>query len=221
MKSQNRGDSHVRMEQIVFIVDDDQRICEALSQLISSVDIPVVTFGSAAEYLGYPKPQVPSCLILDVELPDLNGLDLQKQIAENDPSGVVFITGHGDIPASVRAIKTGAIDFLTKPFRDADLIRAINSALEQSRELLRKKLELANLNQRFSSLTARERDVLALVVSGLMNKQVGHELGISEITVQIHRGHMMKKMGAESLAQLVRMAMALEIPVTRSRHSPN
>jgi FixJ family two-component response regulator len=219
MTFESDRDLRIPTEQIVYIVDDDQRIREALSQLLSTFDMPVATFGSAAEYLAYTKPHVPACLILDLELPDLNGLDLQRQIAQDDSSGVVFITGHGDIPTSVRAIETGAVDFLTKPFREADLIRAINSALAQSRDVHRKKTELADLHQRFSCLTPREREVLTLVVSGLLNKQVGHELGISEITVQIHRGHMMKKMGAESLAQLVRMAVALEIPVTRSRNS--
>lgn len=206
-------------DRIIFIVDDDQRIREALSDLLSSFDFHVVTFGSAAEYLAYPKPHIPACLILDVELPDLNGLDLQRQIAQDDHSGVVFITGHGDIPSSVRAIKTGAVDFLTKPFREADLIHAINSALAQSRDAHRKKAQLADLHQRLSSLTPRERDVLPLVVSGLLNKQAAAELGISEITVQIHRGNIMKKMGAESLAELVRMAAALEIPMTHSRRS--
>jgi FixJ family two-component response regulator len=138
---------------IVFIVDDDRRICEALSELLSTFDLHVVTFGSAAEYIAYPKPDVPSCLILDVELPDINGLDLQSQTAQGDHPQIVFITGHGDIPSSVRAIKAGAVDFLTKPFREADLMRAIHVAIAQDRDARRKRAELAELNQRLSSLT--------------------------------------------------------------------
>jgi FixJ family two-component response regulator len=204
---------------IVFIVDDDRRICEALSELLSTFDLYVVTFGSAAEYIAYPKPDVPSCLILDVELPDINGLDLQSQTAQGDHPQIVFITGHGDIPSSVRAIKAGAVDFLTKPFREADLMRAIHVAIAQDRDARRKRAELAELNQRLSSLTPREREVLPLVVSGLLNKQAAAQLGISEITLQIHRGNIMKKMGAGSLAELVRMAGMLEIPMTQSRRA--
>jgi FixJ family two-component response regulator len=206
-------------DHIVFIVDDDQRIREALSELLSSVDMHAVAFGSAAEYMAYPKPDVPACLVLDVELPDINGLDLQSRIAEGDHPHIVFITGHGDIPSSVRAIKAGAVDFLPKPFKAPDLLRAINVALAQNRDARRKRAELADLHQRLSSLTPREREVLPLVVSGLLNKQAAAELGISEVTLQIHRGSIMKKMEAGSLAELVRMAGALEIPVTRSRRS--
>ncbi|MET0919498.1 MAG: response regulator [Burkholderiales bacterium] len=206
-------------DHIVFIVDDDGRIRDALSMLLSSFDMHAVSFGSAAEYLAYPKPDVPACLVLDVELPDINGLDLQSQIAQGDHPHIVFITGHGDIPSSVRAIKTGAVDFLTKPFKDADLMRAINAALAQDRDARRKRAQLADLRRRLSSLTPREREVLPLVASGLLNKQAAAELGISEITLQIHRGNIMKKMGAWSLAELVRMAGALEVPMTRSRHS--
>jgi FixJ family two-component response regulator len=205
-------------DHIVFIVDDDRRIREALSDLLSSFDMHAVAFGSAAEYLAYPKPDVPACLVLDVELPDINGLDLQRQIAQGNHPQIVFITGHGDIPSSVRAIKTGAVDFLTKPLRQEDLMRAINTALEESREARRKSGELSDLQRRLSSLTPREREVLPLVVSGLLNKQAAVELGISEVTLQIHRGSVMKKMEAGSLAELVRMAGALEIPMTRSRH---
>jgi FixJ family two-component response regulator len=208
-------------DHIVFIVDDDRRIREALSMLLSSFDMHAVSFGSATEYMAYPKPDVPACLVLDVELPDINGLDLQTKIAQGDHPHIVFITGHGDIPSSVRAIKTGAVDFLTKPFKDADLMRAIHAALAQDRDARRKRAELAGLRRRLSSLTPRERDVLPLVASGLLNKQAAAELGISEITLQIHRGNIMKKMGAGSLAELVRMAGSLEIPMTRSRHSQN
>jgi FixJ family two-component response regulator len=206
-------------DHIVLIVDDDRRIGESLTALLSSFDMHAIAFGSAAEYLAYPKPDVPACLILDVELPDLNGLELQSRIAEGHHPHIVFITGHGDIPSSVRAIKAGAVDFLTKPFKEADLMRAINAALVQNRDAGRKRAELDDMHRRLSALTPRERDVLPLIVSGLLNKQAAAELGISEITVQIHRGHLMKKMGAGSLADLVRMAGMLEIPVVRARNS--
>jgi FixJ family two-component response regulator len=206
-------------DHIVFVLDDDRRIRESLSDLLSSFDMQAVTFGSAAEYLAYAKPDVPACLVLDVELPDINGLDLQRQIAGADHPPIVFITGHGNIPSTVRAIKSGAVDFLTKPFKEADLMRAIHAALAQHRDSRRKSAELADLHRRLASLTPREREVLPLVASGLLNKQAAAELGISEITLQIHRGNVMKKMGAGSLADLVRMAGALEIPVTRLRQS--
>ena len=206
-------------DQIVFIVDDDRGICEALSALLSTFDLRTVTFGSAAEYMAYPKPDVPACLLLDVELPDISGLDLQSQTAEGNHAPIVFMTGYGDIPTSVRAIKAGAVDFLTKPFKEADLMRAINAAIAQDRDIRRKRAELAGLRQRLSSLTPREREVFPLVVSGLLNKQAAAELGISEVTIQIHRGNIMKKMGAESLAELVRMAGALEIPMTHARRA--
>jgi len=205
-------------DHIVFIVDDDRRIREALTALLSSFEMKAVAFGSAAEYLAYAKPEVPACLVLDVGLPDINGLDLQSQIAQGNHPQIVFITGQGDIPSSVRAIKAGAVDFLTKPFREADLMRAINAALAQNREARQKRAELSDLHRRLSSLTPREREVLPLVASGLLNKQAAAELGISEITLQIHRGKIMKKMGAGSLAELVRMAGTLEIPLTRSRY---
>ena len=204
---------------IVFIVDDDRQICEALSALLSTFDLRAVTFGSAAEYIAYPKPDVPACLILDVELPDINGLDLQSQTAEGNHPQIVFITGHGDIPTSVRAMKAGAVDFLTKPFREADLMRAIHAAIAQDRDARRKRAELAELRQRLSSLTPREREVLPLIVSGLLNKQAAAELGISEVTIQIHRGKIMTKMGAGSFAELVRMAGLLEIPMAHSRRA--
>ena len=205
-------------DRIVFIVDDDRRIREALSELLASFDMHAVTFGSAAEYIAYPKPDVPACLVLDVELPDINGLDLQRQFVQGDHPQIVFITGHGDIPSSVRAIKTGAVDFLTKPLKEADLMRAINAAIALDGDARRKRAELAGLRQRLESLTPREREVLPLVVSGLLNKQAAAELGISEITVQVHRGKIMQKMGADSLAELVRMAGTLEIRITHSRH---
>jgi FixJ family two-component response regulator len=207
-------------DEIVFIVDDDRHVREALSLLLSSFDMPAVAFASAAEYMAYPKPDIAACLVLDVELPDINGLDLQSRIAAGNPPHIVFITGHGDIPSSVRAIKTGAVDFLTKPFREEDLMRAINAALTQNRKAKHEWAELTDLQQRLSRLTPREREVLPLVVSGLLNKQAAAELGISEITLQIHRSSIMKKMAAASLPELVRMAGKLEIPVSRSRRSP-
>jgi len=210
------SDSH---DDIVYVVDDDPGIREALSMLLSSFDMRMVPFASASEYMAFAKPDAPACLVLDLELPDINGLDLQAQIADGDHPHVVFITGHGDIPSSVRAMRTGAIDFLTKPFREADLMRAIRAALAQNRAERDKRGELADLRQRLSRLTPRERDVLPLVASGLLNKQAAAELGISEVTLQIHRGSIMKKMEAASLADLVRMAAMLEIPVTRSRHA--
>jgi FixJ family two-component response regulator len=204
-------------DHIVFIVDDDRRIREALTELLSSLDMHAVAFGSATEYMAYPKRDLPACLVLDVELPDINGLDFQSRIAQGDHPPIVFITGRGDIPSSVRAMKAGAVDFLPKPFKEADLIRAINTALARNRDARRSRSELADLQRRLSSLTPREREVLPLVISGLLNKQAAAELGITEVTLQIHRGSIMKKMGARSLADLVRMAGTLEIPVTRTR----
>jgi FixJ family two-component response regulator len=208
-------------DHVVFIVDDDPRICEALSALLLSFDMHAVAFGSAAEYIAYAKPDVSTCLVLDVELPDINGLDLQSQIMDGphnspDPQ-IVFITGHGDIPSSVRAMKSGAIDFLTKPFKEADLMRAIVAALARNREARRQSAELAELQQRLSLLTPREREVLPLVVSGFLNKQVAAELGISQITTQNHRGKIMQKMQASSLAKLVTLAGMLRIPIDHSR----
>jgi FixJ family two-component response regulator len=202
-------------DHIVLIVDDDRRIRESLTALLSSFDMHAVAFGSAGEYLAYAQPDVPACLILDVGLPDINGLDLQSRIAQGHHPHIVFITGHGDIPSSVRAIKAGAVDFLSKPFKEEDLMRSVNAALAQSRDAGRARTELAELHRRFSSLTPRQRDVLPLIASGLLNKQAAAELGISEITLQIHRGNITRKMGAGSFAELVRMAGMLGIPVVR------
>ena len=206
-------------DHIVFIVDDDLSIRTALTDLMASFDIHAVAFGSAEEYMAYPKPDVAACLILDVKLPALSGLDLQRQMAEGDHPHIVFITGHADIPSSVRAIKAGAVDFLSKPFTQADLMQAIRTALAENRSARRKRAEMAGLHERLSSLTPRELQVLPLVVSGLLNKQAAAELSITEITLQVHRGKIMKKMGAHSLAELVRMAATLQIPVTHSRHA--
>jgi len=205
-------------DHVIFIVDDDRRIRESLVDLLSTFDMNVATFGSATEYLAYPKPDMPACLILDLELPDINGMDLQSRAAQENHPPIVFLTAHGDIPKSVRAIKAGAIDFLTKPFREEDLMRAIRAALVQDRAARRRRAELVELTERLSQLTPREREVLPLVVSGLLNKQAAAQLGISETTLQIHRSNIMKKMGSESLAELVRMAAALGVPITHSRH---
>jgi FixJ family two-component response regulator len=204
-------------DQIVFIVDDDQHICETLCELLACRGLRALAFGSAAEYGDFPRPDLPGCLVLDVELPDINGLDFQEQIANGDHPPIVFITGHGDIPSSVRAMKAGAIDFLTKPVSQSELIEAIRAAIGRDCARRLERARLANLRQRLSALTPREREVLPLVVSGLLNKQAAAELGISEITLQIHRRKIMQKMQAASLADLVRIAEKLEIPITHSR----
>ena len=204
---------------IVFIVDDDARIRESLSDLLESLGWRAVAFGSAGEYMSYPRPDLPACLILDVELPDINGLDFQKQISRRDHPPVVFLTGHGDISSSVRAIKDGAVDFLTKPFTERDLVDAVQSAVERDRALRLERAELETLRGHLASLTPREREVLPLVISGLLNKQAAAELGISEVTLQIHRSKIMQKMEAASLADLVRIAEKLQIPITHSRRA--
>src|SRR5215475_15729845 len=185
---------------IVFIVDDDPRMRESLSDLLESLDWRAVAFGSAGEYMSYPRPDLPACLILDVELPDINGLDFQKQISHGDHPPIVFITGHGDIPSTVRAIKHGAVDFLTKPFSDAELMTAIHAAIAQDHQKRSERAERDVLRQRYRDLTPREREVLPLVVSGLLNKQAAAALGISEVTLQMHRRNAMQKMAAASLA---------------------
>jgi FixJ family two-component response regulator len=206
-----------RGEHIVFIVDDDERIREALSELLASHGLRAAAFASAGDYTAAKKPDLPACLILDVELPDINGLDLQRQIAQRDHPPIVFLTGHGDIPSSVRAIRGGAIDFLTKPFSDGDLLAAIATAFARDREERAERAERAELRRRYDALTPREREVLPLVVSGLLNKQAAAELGIREVTLQIHRRNVMQKLAAASLADLVRIAERLEIPITHSR----
>jgi len=198
--------------ELVIIVDDDFRVREAIAELLASRNLESVAFQSAAEYLGFGYPNVPSCLILDVSLPDINGLELQNTIAFKEHPPIVFISGHGDIPSSVRAMKAGAIDFLTKPVNEEHLLQAINAALIRDRESRHNRAELAKLKERYASLTPREREVLPLVVSGLMNKQAAAELGISEVTLQIHRSKVVQKMKARSIADLVRMAERLDIP---------
>jgi FixJ family two-component response regulator len=204
-------------DHIVFIVDDDRRIQEALVDLLMTFDLNVIAFGSATEFMAYPQTELPACLVLDVELPDMNGLDLQRRMAQPDHPHIVFITGHGDIPSSVRAIKAGAVDFLIKPIVQEDLMRAIGSALAQNREARRQHAMLADLRSRLEALTPREREVLPLVAAGLLNKQAAAELGISENTLQIHRGSVMKKMRAGSLAELVRMAAMLGLTISHQR----
>jgi len=206
-------------DHLVLIVDDDLRVREALQELLASVGLRSVALGSAAEYIGYPRPDVPSCLILDLELPDINGLDLQRQIGDGYHPPIIFVTAHGDIPSSVRAIKAGALDFLTKPFSADELLTLVHEALAQDRERRAKQAGLDRLRQCLQSLTPREREVLPLVVSGLLNKQAAAHLGISEVTLQIHRTNVMRKMEADSLADLVRMAGSLDIPVSHSRHA--
>jgi FixJ family two-component response regulator len=199
-------------EPIVFVVEDDESMRRALSNLFQSVGLEVKLFGSASEMLKSKLPDVASCLVLDVRLPGLSGLDFQTELANaNIHTPIIFMTGHGDIPMSVRAMKGGAVDFLTKPFRDQDMLDAVMTAIERDRKRRQDDKIVANLRALLETLTAREREVLALVSSGLMNKQVAAELDLAEITVKIHRGHIMKKMGAKSLADLVRMAERLGI----------
>ncbi len=202
---------------IVFVIDDDDSVRRALRRLIRSVGLQVELFGSAHEFLERPRPDVPSCMILDVRLPGISGLDFQRRLAEAKVHiPIIFITGHGDIPMTVRAMKAGAVEFLPKPFNDQDLIDAIHQALERDRVRRRQEAEIATLRQRFESLTPREQEVLPRVITGLLNKQIAAEIGTSEATVKVHRSQLMRKMGAESVAELVRMAERIGIPVRMS-----
>jgi FixJ family two-component response regulator len=197
---------------IVFVVDDDVSVRESLELLIRNAGWQPETFESAQEFLSRPRALVPSCLVLDITLPGLNGLDLQKRVAvDRTDMPIIFITGYGDVPMTVQAMKAGAVEFLTKPFGDDVLLSAIRQALERSRIALDHEAEVRGLQDRYASLSRREREVMALVVRGLMNKQVGSELGISEITVKAHRGKVMRKMNANSLADLVTMAASLRV----------
>jgi FixJ family two-component response regulator len=206
-------------EPIVYVIDDDASLREALGSLFRSVGLRVQVFASAAELLQSELPAVPSCLVLDIRLPGLSGLDLQTTLANTDIRiPIIFMTGHGDIPMSVRAMKAGAIDFLTKPFRDQDMLDAVTMALERDRQRRSDERGVSDLRALFESLTPREREVMAFVTDGLMNKQIAGEIGISEITVKIHRGNVMKKMGARSLADLVRMADMLGVRRGKPRH---
>jgi FixJ family two-component response regulator len=194
---------------IVFIVDDDVSVRESLELLVRTAGWRPETFASAQDFLSRPSPTVPCCLVLDVTLPGLSGLELQRQLVDRADMPIIFITGHGDVPMSVQAMKAGAVEFLTKPFKDDVLLDAIRGAIERSRVALRQGSEMRVLREGYASLTPREREVMALVVSGLLNKQVGGELGISEITVKAHRGQVMRKMNANSLPDLVGMAARL------------
>ena len=212
------GSNEVRkmsdLKPIVFVVDDDISVRESLELLIKNAGWQPELYASAPEFLSRARSAVPSCLVLDVTLPGLNGLELQRQLADRNDVPIVFITGHGDVPMSVRAMKAGAVEFLTKPFNDGVLLQAIEAAIERSRVALRFESEMRALRERHESLTPRERQVMALVVLGLLNKQVGAELGISEITVKLHRGQVMRKMNARSLPDLVTMAdrLGLRLP---------
>jgi FixJ family two-component response regulator len=207
-------------EPVVLVVDDDPSLREALSSLLRSVGLRVEVFGSAPEMLEAPLPDGASCLVLDIRLPKRSGLDFQSELIKaNIKIPIIFITGHGDVPMSVRAMKAGAVDFLTKPFRDQDLLDAVTNALERDRKRREEEKGVAALRAKLETLTPRELEVMALVTAGLMNKQVAGDLGVSEITVKIHRGHVMRKMGARSLADLVRMAEMLGISRERRANS--
>jgi len=199
-------------QNVVFVIDDDASLRESLSSLLRSIGLHVELFDSAAQFLKSKRPDVPSCLVLDVRLPGLSGLDFQAELIKNDIRvPIIFITGHGDIPMSVRAMKAGAIEFLTKPLREQDLLDAVQTGLDRDRARRESDKTVTELRERYDSLTAREQEVIGYVASGLMNKQIAGEIGISEITVKVHRGNLMRKMGAKSLAELVRMVDVLGI----------
>jgi len=195
---------------IVFVVDDDASVRDAVQRLIASVGLRVQTFGSTREFLSSKRPEAPACLVLDVRLPDSSGLELQDDLAQaNVHIPIIFITGHADVPMTVRAMKAGAVEFLTKPFRGQELLDAIQQAIAKDRAAWNERAQMSELRGRYESLTPREKEVLKLVTSGLLNKQIGAELGTSELTIKTHRGHVMEKMGAESLADLVKMSERL------------
>ncbi len=198
--------------ELVYVVDDDPRVREALSELLASLKIEHVTFGSAAEYLAYVRTDTSSCLVLDVQMPEISGLDLQRQLTGESPPPIIFISGHGDIPSTVRAMKAGATEFLTKPIDPEALVAAIRAAFTKDLDQRQKTAGMILLRGRFASLTPREREVLPLIAGGMLNKQAAAVLGITEVTLQVHRGQIMRKMEAESFADLVRMAGRLGIP---------
>ena len=197
---------------VVYVVDDDARVREALTALLCSMGRRVIAFANATEYLQFPRPDLPGCLVLDLDMPDMTGLELQRELIGQEGPPIVFLTGLGDIPSTVKAMKAGAVEFLSKPFDEDDLIQAIDAAIVADEQARAKNAELHVIQKRYASLTPRERDVLPYVVSGLLNKQTAGELGTSEITIRIHRGQIMRKMAADSLADLVRMAAKLGIP---------
>jgi FixJ family two-component response regulator len=206
-------------QSIVFVVDDDASIRQALARLFHSVQLRAEVFASAQEFLQSERPNVPSCLVLDVRLPGVSGLDFQAELIKaNVRIPIVFITGHGDIPMTVQAMKAGAVDFLAKPFRDQDLLDAVAAAIQRDQKRREQEHMIADLRTHFASLTTREREIMALVASGLMSKQIAAKVELSEITVKVHRSHIMKKMGARSVADLVRMAEALGVNAASSQH---
>jgi FixJ family two-component response regulator len=207
-------------QSVVFVIDDNAEVRKALDSLIRSVGYQVEPFSSTQEFLRKKRPDVPSCLVLDVRLRGKSGLDFQRELAEaNNPIPIIFISGHADVPMSVRAMKAGAVEFLQKPFRDQDLLDAIHLALESDAAKRQQEAEIAKLRERFEWLTPREREVLPLVVSGLLNKQIAAEIGTSETTAKVHRAQLMRKMGADSLPELVRMAEKIGIPATKPKLS--
>ena len=204
---------------VVFVVDDDSRVRDALTTLLASAGLEVAAFASATAFLEADKPDAPACLLLDLDLPDISGLELQKELLERQAPPIVFLTGHGDIPSSVKAMKAGAVEFLSKPVGDDELLRAIDAAIAVDRTARSQRAELSELKRRYERLTPREREVLPYVVAGLANKVTASELGTSVVTIAIHRGHIMRKMGARSLAELVRLADKLGISSAASDSS--